>query len=344
MSKITLLLLFILVSCGKPITESEGKKKTFVNEIKGQSLLQKEMSLHFDLLPREGKVVLEDKFWSGHSWPGNQGSINYRWAKAEPSGFFYLSPTYREVSNMPIEKLAELSPAEKFDLYLGNYDYPLKKEVEKMSGAYMENWEGICHGWASATIHHPTPKAKMLKNPDGILIPFGVPDIKALLSFAYSKELIDEDETYGLRCENPYDTTEDRCFNDLPAHIFHAIITNKIGLLGQSIIMDIDPGQEVWNHPVLSYRSDIQKFQNKNTKKAVVTTELKYLDLIQESHWENSSVIQSRLTLKYEIILNEQGSMIDSKWISGVRPDFVWTIKKRNSFPRELNRIFDLLR
>lgn len=303
------------------------------------------MSFQFDLLPREGRVVTGNKYWSGHSWPNNQGSINYRWAANNPVGFYYLSPTYREVSNMPIEKLADLSPAEKFDLYLGNYDYPLKKEIEKTISPYMQNWEGLCHGWASATIHHRVPEAKMMKNPDGLIIPFGAPDIKALLSFAYSKELIDEDQSYGLRCENPYDTTEDRCFNDLPAHIFHGILANKVGILGQSIIMDIDPGPEVWNHPVISYKSEIKEItKKKGVKKAVITTEIKYLDLIPESHWETSSVIQSRLTLKYEIILNDQGMMTDSKWISNVRPDFIWTIHKKSSFPGDLNRIFDLLK
>lgn len=341
MSKFLVLTLFLFVSCGKPIVQQEKKKSSYTGEIRSQRLLQKEMSFHFDLLPLEGEVPQSHKFWSGHSWPNNLGSINYRWATQNPVGFFYLSPTYREVSNMPIEKLAELSPAEKFDLYLGNYDYPLKREIEKTIGPYMENWEGLCHGWAVAAIHHSVPKAKMVKNPDGLSIPFGAPDIKALLSFAYSKELIDEDESYGLRCENPYDTTEDRCFDDLPAHIFHAVLTNKVGLLGQSLIMDIDPGHEVWNHPVLGYKSKSKKLSG---SKVFITTQIRYLDLVQESDWESSPRIQSLLTLQYELTLDQRGVMTGGKWVSQARPDFIWTMKRKNSFPGELDRIFDLLK
>src|SRR5690606_9344571 len=162
-----------------------------------------------------------------------------------------------------------------------------------------------------------------------IWIPFGAPDIKALLSYAYAKELIEVDESYGLRCDDPSDTTTDRCNNDLPAHIFHAIITNKLGLLGQSFIIDIDPGVEVWNHPVMSYQAEVIKHTlYEKEEKVIMKMQIKYLDLAEETNWENSSSIQNIMTMQYELTLNKNKVMINSRWLSQTRPDFIWTIKK----------------
>lgn len=174
-------LLLLLSSCGKPIEEEKTRKEvsTYVSGVSENILLETSMSYNFDLLPLEGKVRGSGRYWSGSSWRSSQGSINLRWNTPSKEGFGHKSPTRREVFTYPIKKMKELSPAEKYDLYMGRYDYPLKWEVDFFARGGTADWEGICHGWAGASIHHEEPNPKVVKNPDGIEIHFGSSDIKA---------------------------------------------------------------------------------------------------------------------------------------------------------------------
>ncbi len=157
MTKILLIGLFLLGGCGKPITEKNEPKK-FQNAImQGVSedlILDINMSLNFDLLPLSGETRDKEKFWSGDSWRLSRGAINFRWNSSEQESFNYLSPTSREASVMSQDELKKLSPAEKYDLLMGRYDYPLKYEVDSLSRTVVESWEGLCHGWAGASLNH----------------------------------------------------------------------------------------------------------------------------------------------------------------------------------------------
>jgi hypothetical protein len=64
-----------------------------------------------------------------------------------------LSPTRREVAAMSLDDLKKLSPLKNTILLKGRYDYPLKKEVYKLSSREAENWEGLCHGFAGASLN-----------------------------------------------------------------------------------------------------------------------------------------------------------------------------------------------
>ena len=232
MEKYLLFLIFFLASCGKPITEEKEysySTNALHDGISTAILLEVPMSLNFDYLPLKGELKSKNKFWSGDSWRLDKGAINYRWNSPTQEGFNYRSPGSREAFTYPRAMMEKLSPAEKYDLYMGRYDYPLKWEVDRVARSGSSSWEGLCHGWAGATINHPEPEPRIMTNPDGIEIPFGSSDIKALLTWAYSKVLIGDEESLGKRCDEE-DSFHENCDDDLSALSFHVVLTNKLGL------------------------------------------------------------------------------------------------------------------
>ena len=80
-----------------------------------------------------------------------------------------------------------MSLVEKYDLYLGRYDYPTVKRVwgETRKGA--SSWHWICHGVSPSSLNYSEPKAVTVYNPDGIEITFYASDVKALLAYYYAK-------------------------------------------------------------------------------------------------------------------------------------------------------------
>src|SRR5690606_626741 len=194
----------------------------------------------FSTLPLTGKVKNSKKYWSGHYWPNREGSINNRW---NGKGFGYLPElaTSDELRKMRVPELAALSPSEKLDILNGNYDYPLVHEVAKLYKPNAPGWEGICHGWSAATMNHPEPVPVLLTNKDGIEIPFGSTDIKALISYYYAFGFHPIDTfQMGIRCEERKRFTSFECTDDLNAGAFHVVLTNRVGLDGESFVSDIN--------------------------------------------------------------------------------------------------------
>ena len=133
--------------------------------------MNKNFQKKFSSLPLFGQATGNRKYWSSYYWPLNKGNINYRWNSVEPIGFNLKSPDKEEVLRMGFKELKSLSPSEKFDLFLGKYKYPLKQKVSKRTSPTRKDWEGICHGWAMATLNHNEPYEKIMTNPDGVRYP-----------------------------------------------------------------------------------------------------------------------------------------------------------------------------
>jgi hypothetical protein len=324
------LLLLLVMSCGKRMTEGARQrsyKNALLSGVSEEILLDTNMSLNFDLLPLKGEVKRENKLWSGDSWKLKNGAINYRWNSKRPEGFTYLSPGPREILTYPKEMMKALSPAEKFDLYMGRYEYPLRWEVDTLARSGTQGWEGLCHGWAGASLNHPEPGPVTAFNPDGVEIYFGSADLKALLTYAYSKVLIGDHDSLGRRCD---DFSGENCDDDLTALTFHAVIANILGLRGRSLIVDVDRFQEVWNHPIISYESTLLSMKStSHGRTAIISTKIKYVDVVEKNTWDKgNSDMMSYMTVKYKIEMDEFSNMVSSEWLSHDRPDFLWTVKK----------------
>jgi len=155
----------------------------------------------FKELPLSGSVDAAHIPWSDNYWESDLGGISLRWhtlttAQLDPDLsdhlsvnktplFNYVPPTLDQLKSMSQADLTNLSPAEKYDILMGNYDYPTVYSERKRTSPDMEDWQGICHGWVPAAIQIDEPKPYTATNSDGVSIPFGSSDIKGLLSYYY---------------------------------------------------------------------------------------------------------------------------------------------------------------
>lgn len=307
----------------------------------------------FSQLPASGRSEGETKFWSGDYWALNRGNINYRWNANTPRGFNLDSPSRERVLRMSERELSILSPAEKYDIFVGRYDYPLKQAVSKIANKRADEWEGICHGWAPAAANHNEPTPKVMTNPDGIQVPFGSADIKGLLSYYYSHGFqVDNTYQMGLRCFGR--SSRGACKNDLNAGAFHLILTNRIGLQKKSFIADLVKSNEVWNHPVWAFKSKISKTGIRVDRDSAmgtvaiirVKTEISYTNE-SENFWETLMGTSRQDVMEkhyeYDLELDASGAIVGGKWKSSDRPDFIWTKAKPEVFEGNLSRLGELL-
>lgn len=344
-----MLILFTVGSCGKAPKMPEYKTNSI-------ELLDPNDQTIFFLLPLQGRVKNNTKFWSGDYWALNRGNINIRWNAPDAPGFNLDSPSKEAVAGMSYEELAQLSPTEKFDLYLGRYDYPLREEVYTEANPRAMSWEGICNGWAPASMNHNEPTPKALYNPDGILIPFGSSDIKALLSYYYAFiHKIENTQQMGRRCPRGrwFNWNQD-CYNDLNPGPFHIILANKIGIQNKSFLVDIDRYKEVWNHPILSYYSqnmgDVALSGNEVTGTARVLkirTRITYIDGSEKNTWDPIIGTAEQKTVNreyaYHLYLDRFNNIIGGEWKSNDRPDFLWMMGPTKKFEGLMDGLRTLL-
>lgn len=311
-----------------------------------------------EALPLEGTMLgNHTRAWSGHYWPSREGGVNVRWNTLDRKGFKYSSPTKAEVQAMTLDQRAGLSPTEKYDLFLGNYDYPLKEEAKSTADKHAKDWAGICHGWSPASLHHEEPTPKIVTNADGIQIPFGSADIKALLSYYYAfYHETDSTHQVGLRCYFGSWTggTMRACDEDLNAGAFHIIIANKLGLRKEGFLMDVERFNEIWNQPVVGFKTKIIDAylppKKKAAKSAVremrVATELFYTDE-SSPEWNvvygTQGQIISKKDLQYRLEIDAQGQIVGGVWESKERPDFFWYREKETVFDGIFSRLPELL-
>jgi hypothetical protein len=211
------------------------------------------------------QASLKSQPWSDSYWPIYELGISHRYQDAEVprSGNWgehsrFLS---QRVGRGPV---ASLSPAEKYDLLVGDVNFTLTRKYLEQGRSYadaqgnVESWMGLCHGWAAASMMHGRPmKTVWALAADGVTqIPFLPSDIKALSTALWSNASYGS-RFIGGRCneKNP-DRSRDRvrseCLDTNPG-TWHLAVVNQIGVSRRSFIMDATPDYEVWNHPVLSY-------------------------------------------------------------------------------------------
>ncbi len=310
------------------------------------NLMNPNFKREFSRLPLSGRASNPRKFWSGDYWALNKGNINYRWNADDRKGFNLRSPSRSEVQRMTFTEISQLSPAEKYDLFLGRYDYPLKSEVEKVANKKAESWEGICHGWAPASMNHVEPKPKVVTNPDGVQIAFGSSDIKALLSYYYANGFqVADTHQMGRRCPEGgfwnrfFGGVGDKdCKADLNAGAFHIVLANRLGIEGTGFIADLDRYKQVWNHPISGFRTEVKKVKKPQDDSAPgtvrvirVRTLISYTD---ESENDWNPVIGTDLQkvldkdYEYDLDIDSNGNIIGGKWDTKDRPDFLWIKEK----------------
>ena len=271
-------------------TKAEMQEKDIVlNLIDDPNLLINTLE-RMETLRLKGKKMAESP-WSDTYWPIYAGQTANRYADEVPDSEkweenyknFKDSPPELIVKKAEASSMDNLSPAEKYDLLVGDSTWGLTKSQWAAGEEYVKNspehkvetWMGLCHGWSPAAISLPRPNQAIdLVAADGkTKIKFYPSDIKALTTLLWAEAQYPT-QYMGGRCnekepkqdENGRILSEE-CFDTNPGS-WHQLIVNQIGQFKRSFVVDVTYDYEVWNQPVYGYR---YKYFNPETGKAVKT-------------------------------------------------------------------------
>jgi hypothetical protein len=292
---------------------------------------------NFKGLPLTGQ--LQKLPWSGYYWPTNEGGITYRWNKEtdgpeEKYGYDLL--TEEAISSADSKTL---SPAEKFDIFIGQTSFPLTnyernrtnimKTVAGSSnfqeGFKIPTWEGLCHAWAPATLAYDNPEPVTLKGENGKEMSFGSSDIKALLTYHLHNSKSPKTSFLGSRCNFDFKKLKEKLKNneitkeeyeksinakectDTNAGAFHIVLANQIAKRNQGFIVDVTRDFEVWNQPVIGYVSQVlgekqgasEKAALGTVKEVTIRTWMQYVVEVRQG-WEKEIVKDAYRTITYD--------------------------------------------
>ena len=241
----------------------------------------------------------KDQPWSSTYWPDRVGGVATHYRIIDHNMSMLFSKTdknhkrfsrrhnkrWADYAKLTTDEIGVLSPAEKYDLLVGDKDFTFTRRVwdgilrqDKAYGG-LAMWSGICNGWTSSSIELNRPRRTVYaKAPDGKTIPFYPDDLKALASVLWAHNRIQGDwvmsdgtpsmVNYGMRCdqkkpsrkngqilamkEGEYGRTPDEC-RDLNPGVWHLSIVNRIGAQGKGFVMDKDYNKTINNHVVYGY-------------------------------------------------------------------------------------------
>lgn len=148
-------------------------------------------SLRLDQLQKDTalKGYLPEKPWSDTYWPLEEKGLSNRW---NGGGSFETFEAQRDdavkaLAGDGYESTWKLSPAEKYDILVGDASYGLTKEGWDVFAQYKDyeydwSWMGHCHGWAPAAYLEKAPKAGVMATIAGKQVLFTEGDIRGLLT------------------------------------------------------------------------------------------------------------------------------------------------------------------
>ena len=289
------------------------------------------IEMKFDALPRQGKTA--ETPWTDSYWPKYKGGIAYRWQTQE--SHTYETIPYEQVLQMSEDQVALLSPTEKYDLYVGNREYSLTRRVNDENRPSTPQWQGYCHGWAMASMHFDEPQPVVMVNPDGLRIPFGSSDVKALLTYLQGE--IVSTEHYGNE-QVPFrqgvtvlgsvctsNKATDPACQDTNAGAFHIVMANSLGLKGEAFGIDATTTSEKWNQPVHSYETTVVERRRARpdaasdvVEEVIVQTKIIYTMEIDPT-WDATNWTQlhkdHEKTFTYRLDLDSAGRIVNGDWV-----------------------------
>jgi len=274
-------------------------------------------------LPTEGKTPTEP--WSDTYWPSFESGVAHRWRSDNPQDFTYALNTLDQLRNMTSDEIAQLSPAEKLDIFNQRYDYPFVKSEWKRCRPDDPQWEGICHGWSPAALFYAQPDACTLTNADGVTIPFGSSDVKALLSYYVGEYDQQESSLFvGQRCN--LDITGNQTAADTPAcrdlnaGSYHVVIANLLGMQQKGFVVDRERGIQVWNQPLYSFAT---KVANVSAGQVQVHTSMSYAKETMPAWNKHPAYIMTE-EYDYTMDVDQNSKITGGNMQSYDRVDFAW--------------------
>jgi hypothetical protein len=153
----------------------------------------------------------------------------------------------------PIAKGELLVPLGKYDVLTGRRAAWWELENHP-PGPLASPWHGYCHGWAAASVLEREPQqARQARSSGGTSSPIlDVADQKGWYSACHA---YDSANQYGDRFGDG-EGSED--MQDMAPDMLWQLLRLFIREHRLPLVMDMDPGPEVWNYPVYAYRVDYQ--------------------------------------------------------------------------------------
>ncbi len=314
---------------------------------------------------------LEKRPWSDSYWPIYQGVLANRYADPGFPGVrdWKRNTDYVLNSLGNAGSVDRLSPAEKYDLLVGDSEFTLTRTMINEGRRYYESdgrveaWMGICHGWAPASymLERPENAVRVLAADGRTEILFYPSDIKALATLLWANAQVPT-RFVGGRC-NTKNPSEDRmgrpneqeCLDNNPG-TWHLSVVNQIGVSKRSFVVDVTYDYEVWNQPVAGYsytyfnpktgrqtsslsEATVQvadfredRFRSVRSPKArsIVGVKMTMTYMVETS--PTVSMFDSpdddsahSMTLRYDLELDEDGTIVGGEWYDSNHPDFLWT-------------------
>ncbi|MES2964412.1 MAG: hypothetical protein V4760_11005 [Bdellovibrionota bacterium] len=319
--------------------------------------------------------------WSGDYWGFFKGTIANRYADSSfpqsqdwKANFDYVSGAGKTIADIfktgDLALVNQLSPAEKYDLVIGQPNGLLtngmwlagKKYYDR--NGHVEDWMGICDGWASASymLARPRRSIEVMAADGKTKVTFYPHDVKALASLLWAWGNMSVKGYLGSRChakQPKMDANgrmlEDECFNTNPGS-WHMAVVHQLGFEKKSMAMDATFDYEVWNQPLRGYKYSYfnprtmaptavladatvtktdfveDKFKAYRSPLAVkivgIAMDLTYI--AEDEHPrplpDDSEINDHLVTVRYyyDLELDVDGTIVGGEWYQNAHPDFLW--------------------
>ena len=278
------------------------------------------------------EAKLAETPWSDSYWPIYQGMLANRYSDPE----FPASSDWKENKDYVVKNLGQsldlsiLSPAEKYDLIVGDTNYTLTKTMLAGGKSYydaygkVEGWMGLCHGWAPAAYMVKRPeRAIEVMAADGVTwVPLYPSDIKALTTLLWSNANVPT-RFIGGRCneiKSPLDSlgraSGNECLDNNPG-TWHLAVVNQIGVSKRSFVMDATSTYQVWNQPVYSYTytyfNPLKRSQSVPLKEATLLRSQYTNDPLRSVRAPDAvSIVGIKMTVQYVVENEPSTNLTDS--------------------------------
>ncbi|MFW7379001.1 MAG: hypothetical protein ACOH5I_09370 [Oligoflexus sp.] len=343
------LLVFSLYGCGQN-TNSPSPLKEAPNSFNDPVILGLQTKAYHQI--RMQAQATSKATWSGSYWPNGKLGIANRWQ--DGMGFVnpntFAAPQIDQVMRMSPEQRNRLSPAEKYDLIIGRADFPvtnyeinLSRQFWNYHGGSIPEWFGICDGWAIASMMTVEPRQSIrVPTPFEFTVDIYPADLKAMLSFFFAKTAIYA-RIVGGRCNQQTVMTDSNgrpssseC-RDLNPATLHLALDDIIGRQNRPLILDTNPGHEVWNAPVTAYRMGYQNFRpwypDGTYPHAAAGTSYLVDVAVEFQHtagsfpqYQPEGNLSNFSAIYYTLELDAEQRIIGGEWSSSDHPDFLWDL------------------
>ena len=295
------------------------------------------LETNLDSLPQS--FELSGLFGSDWIWPIKEGGILNRWALKNPkkSSDKYLFSFFPFESLKNVD-LAQLSPSEKFDLYLGNFDWNFSKMVKKSQATLRESDFKTQLAFSESVLNFKNTSSLIVEGKNPLKIPFGSSDMGALLFASLLLDEKSETKIIGYPCQIIFIQASDseKCEGVNPG-TFHILLTNYLGLRDKGLIMDLKRDKNLELRPIIGFVSNFKTIEgsppgnSKVKKEVLVSTFVKFIRPgLPKWSFEPTTTSRGYEYYTYILELDEKNNIKGGRWISFNRPDF---IAIKNSLP-----------